>query len=482
MSYFDIKDSKPLTSSVAAFSNPKVTLLNGDHLEKTPASFISSLYYYRMPYPSDNNTRLTYYDNGTPIVYKPAYIYIYGLLHNNITGLTTETDDPKKNIVGEMVIEYNSDANSNSLFLCILLKKSPSVSSNMSSIDKIINMSNTDISDQQNYTRSVDLNFDIDIPGKQTFFKYIDTSLFVNNIVIVLLNPIIISSNDVSTIISKLSPDTSLFKVSAPNNYLNITAMADNQENQNNEDNSTKISKDEIYIDCNPTNDDLKDATTYNLPIGKALSKDIQKMDFMKTAVNFFVFIIGIAFIYGVVPITYKTLVIDNIIDAYDNDDDRKKRIRSADVILIMGLLYVMSTFFYYGFKKGGDPQMATYGIFVIVFLLLSYIIIQFYKASDTWIKYIKDEEKEKMFYDFPDIGRLLVSCFSYAYLFNNFKDGLNGGATMPVLVLLLIVTFVLGILYIASKIDNFSDYFSQCFWAILIGVPIFAYLMGIGK
>jgi len=482
MAYFDIKESKPLTSSVASFTNPKITLLNGDHLEKIPQSLFGSLYSYRIAYPSDNRTKLTYYDSGTPTLYKPEYIYIYGLLHNNITGLTTENDDPKKDIVGEMVIQYSSDATSNKLFLCVLLKKSSSPTTAITSIEKIINMSETEKTDTENYTRSVDLNFDLDIPVEQKFFKYIDTKSFVNNTVIVLLNPTMISSNEVSIIISKLTPDTRLFSIGAPPDYVNITSTASKQDNKG-KNTRNKLSKDEIYIDCNPTNDDLKDATTYNLPIGSALSKDIQKMDFMKTSVNFFVFMIGIAFIYGVVPITYKTLVIDNIIEAYDDDKEKKIRIRSVDVLFILGFLILMITFFHYGFKKKGDPKMATYGVFTFVFLILSYVIIQFYKASDSWITYIKDEEKEKMFYDFPDIGRLLVSIISYAYLFNNFKDGLNGGATMPVLVILII--FIIGLaiaLYISENLDKYGEYFSQYFGLIMIGIPFMMFLMGIGK
>jgi len=466
MSQFNVDNSIPLNSSFLSFSHPRVTIYNGDHLEKKPASPVSSLYYYKIPYPTDNDTRLTYYDRGTPVLYKPKNLYLYGLLHNNITGLTTEKSDPNKNIIGETVIEYASSSTNSKLFLCVLLKKSSSSMYSTTGIDKLITMVITEKSDQEKYIRSIDLSFDRDLPKDQKCLLYKDN----NNVVVVLLNPIVLSSGDVSTIISKLNPGTDLFNVSAPADYITTTVDAEQEEDYTAEE-KPQESKEEIYIDCNPTNDDLRDATTYNLPIGTKLSNDIQKMDLMKTSMNFFVFIIGITFMYFTIPVTYKMLVIEKLTGF--EDVNKANRIRSADILLSLGFILLILLFLYTGFiKPDGDTQTGITGIFVFIVFMLSITLIQFNKNS--WLKGLPEANNKDVFT--KDIWALIGSAFSFAYIFNGDLITFSGGSTLTILVLLIIATIVLTVLYFS---DN--KIFDKYFWiygVIMIGIPLFMFLL----
>jgi hypothetical protein len=475
MAFFNKSDSVPVNSSFLSYSFPNVTLFNKGQWEKKHLSLASSQYYYKITYPSDNDTKLTYFEKGTPTIYAPSHMYIHGLIHNNITGLTTESDS---DLVGELVITFTNNSNSNILGLCILLKKSgnSSVGGNVSSIDKVINMINSDPVKQDQYITSIDLNLDLDIPKIQQCLIY----KYNNNPIIILTEPITLTLADTALLISKLEPSTDLFTISAPNNYQNAN-LATKTSNPMEGDYKND---DEIYIDCKPTGASIKEVTTYQIPINSAFSKDLQEMDFMKTSVNFFVFIIGLIFIYFTVPITYKMLVVDGINSSLSSAANtlRTTRIRSADILLSAVFITLAILCFYNGFTKDNQFQMVTNGLFLITFYGLSLSIIQYSKLNPTYMttnatktEYATD--KFNIFEQFIDFGELLKNCF--VYLFTETPAG------RPIVNIIAaeIITFIilLSLRYGPFNMDekDFESYAWQVGGlAIPIGIPLFIFLL----
>jgi len=496
MAFFDINDSVRVNASFLSYSYPKTTLFNSNGSWKEHLSFTNSKYYYKIPYPLTNDTKLTYLHTGIPSVYKPTTMYIFGLLHNNIDGLTANADktaNAASNIIGELVIEHTSSSTSNKLYLCILLKgvNSTSTSFKTTSIDKIINMILSDPIKQDEYIRSIDLNLDLDIPVVEKCFKYKDKT----NTVIILTEPIQLTNQDVSTIISILEPNTKLFSISAPNDYENTTkeetdglAMDVNVDDVKNDN--------DIYIDCKPTGHSFKDVATYQIPINSAFSKDMQQMDFMKTSMNFFLFIIGLVFIYLTVPATYKMMVIDKTNLGFGGSSSevlRKTRIRSADMLFFFGFFSLIFTCFYYGFQENADFQLVINGLFLFVFFGLSFSIIQINKLNKSFmstgqieLEIKSDDEKsgKPTFTNPVDMFALIGSCFAYAYFFNYNGETMNysGGATLAMLACEIIVATILIILRYGSHSIDDKDFKKYCWeilgFAIPVGVPLFMFMI----
>ena len=467
MAFFDKDSSTPVNPSFLSYSFPNTTLFNKDQWKKKQLTALTSTYYYEIVYPSTNDSKLTYFDKGTPTVYTPTKMYLFGLLHNNINGIT---DDPESDIVGETVIEFTTSSSYNKLYLCILLKGSgdSSITSSTSSIDKTINMILSDPVKQDQFITSVDLKLDLDIPKTEKCFVYKDN----NNTVINFTEPIKLSSSDVTQIISKLETSTNLFKTSAPNNYDLVDQSETPMENTNNGD--------DVYINCQPTGESIGEISTYQIPINSSFSKDLQQMDFMKTSINFFVFIIGLLVIYFTVPVTYKMLVVDKVNTIYSNDnltqtdDLRKIRIRSVDVFLSGCFFSLISICLYYGFKTGGDFELVTNGLFLFVFYGLSLSLLQFSKLSQAFMTtenkgstiYNDKADKRKLFFRPDDIFVLIGLCFGYIVKYT------DNGPFIPILVCEVIALTVLLILRYVYNMDE--KVFEKYCWQILgIAIPV---------
>jgi hypothetical protein len=480
MSFFDIKDSVPVKSSFLSYSFPEVTLFNQGQWSKEKISFLSSNYFYKIKYPANNDTRLSYFKNGTPSVFRPTHMYICGLIHNNITGLTSSD---KTNIVGELVIECVNDSDFSKVFLCVFLQSPVSASTmNPTTVDNIINMINSDPNNQSKYITSIQSKLDVDIPASEKCIIYKDFS----NFVIMLMQPIVLTTDTTNTIISKLETSTALFSMSAPNDYKNVTDENANGANipadfGSGSGGDKKASpEDEIYIDCKPTGPGVGEVTTYQIPINSAFSQDLQQMNFIKTGVNFFIFTLAIMTIYLIVPMAYKSVVIDKVNVLLTGDKERKIRIRSVDVCLSFLFLAYGVTNIFFGFSKDGNIEIAMSGLFVLTFFLLSASIIQFNKLSDEFMrtrdittKYIPDEEKTTSFYDHDDI-------FKFIGLAGGYATKVTNGPFMHILVLLFLFTLLM--LYLRSsdqiKPKDFITYFTEIGLLIIIGFPIFYFFI----
>jgi hypothetical protein len=473
------KDAKTLSEQDLNFNYPTTTLFYTDC--KTESDDGNANYYYKIKYPDQDpeksslNSSLFFGGNN----YKPTSMYIYSLLHNNIDKIND------KEIIGELVIEHSNDSNNDKVYLCILLKKPEdgAIDTDINdipisdSVDIIINMadgSNTTtpdgglsmISPNDNSTKTIDLEktilneSDENKPNARCYiYKDIDNA---DNTVVILTKPIVLKNPGSVLRLRSVTNKTTLFNISQKkSNYLSNRGNTGNTSNQvpaTSDDYlyGKKLTAGQIYIDCQPTGPSLKEIATYDIPFGSALSQDIQKMDFMKTSVNFFVFCIGLVFIYFTVPMFYKMLVIDKIIVYIKKDDEflRKQTIRSADILICTSIIIYVLFSFYYGFKGDGDVTLITSGLFAIVFLGISTSLILIKKLDSDFLTYKSDtiNLESKTTESFTNITNVLGLLSSTAAFMLSTK-----GALLHILAVNLIFFITMIILRFATKIipDN---------------------------
>jgi len=481
MAFFDKSNSIPVKSNFLNYNYPPSNLFNKGQWQQKNTSFFSSQFFYQITYPTDsvnsNKSVLTHTEKGIPRKYKPYNMFLYGVLHDNITGLTSgEGKNP--DIIGELVIQNVSDNSDKKIYLCVFLQKSSGMSITTTSIDSIIKMINSDPLKTTSFITSVELNLTQDIPpvANQKCIVYKD----INNTVIILTEPIMINSVT-ANIIANLDTSTDLFKISAPNNYINETKEEAGAKLDPNADPEKKNDTDDIYIDCKPTGVSDNEIQTYQLPINSSSLNDIQKMDFMKTSVNFFLFAMGIGFIFMGVPVLYKMVVIDNILKNNQDDYERKKLIRSADIIIATGVIIFVLGSFYNGFQGDGDYQMITNGLFGFVLLGLSVSLILTKKldreylsridkdGKATGIIYLKDEETTKPFTDAKSVFGLLSAGAGFMLS--------TDGALLHILAVEVIVLSILLILWLATGSISETEFKSYCKQYIGFYIPIFVAL-----
>jgi len=488
MAFFEKGKSVPVDPKFLSYSYPETTLFNNGQWQKKNLSYFSANYYYKITYPigtGSNGAKLTYTNQGVPTVYTPTYMYIFSLLHNNITGITSDDNS----IVGELVIEHKNNNNDNKLFLCILLKSHEGAfEGKVSSIDNILKMiysdpTITDSLDPRHYLNSSELFFDKkDIKKNQNCFIYKDT-IHPNNTVIVLTEPIVLGNIDNSNLISKFENNTDLFSISAPTNYESETSGAITNAPAETSDNTVlgKRIDDEIYIDCQPTGAGLEEIATYNIPIGSTLSQDMQKLDYMKTSVNFFLFCLGLILVYMGVPVLYKMLVIDKTLSKIEDDLERKKTIRGADILICaFGAFYVLSCFFY-GFKSDGDITLIMSGLFGFVILGISVSLIlikkldsEFTRYKEQKMVYPEGEEKEKPYNDAKVTFGILSSAI--AFMFST-KGALLHIVSVNVIFLIILVILRYGTHNIPDD-KTLGEYFKRyCLFYLPLSVALFIFL-----
>jgi len=493
MAFFEKGNSVPVDPKFLSYSYPETTLFNEGQVNPQHLTYYSANYYYKITYPHENGqltARLTYAVQGIPTIYTPTYMYIFSLLHNNITGITSP---PDPNYVGELVIEHKNNNNDNKLFLCILLKKTEgSVGGKPSSIDNIIQMKNSDptatsITDSNQYKTSCQLMFETqDIQKNQNCFIYNDT-INPNNTVIILTEPIIIGNPDNATLISKLENTTDLFSISAANNYQSLTSGAITNAPPETSDNNVlgREVKDEIYIDCQPTGPSIKEITSYNIPIGSALSQDMQKLDFMKTSVNFFLFCLGLVLLYMGVPMLYKMVVIDKTLSKVEGDLERKKTIRGADILLCSFMVYYILSSFYYGFQGDGDMVLITNGLFAFVVLGISISLILVKKLDPDFMRHVDDkiepagynEDKDHDNTSYTDMTTVFGILASIAGFMTSTNGALLHILAVDFIVFMLLIIFRYGTKTIPND-KAFADLFKRyCLFYIPLFVALFIFL-----
>ena len=318
---------------------------------------------FMISYPNTSSENNFFYTNqGTQYNYMHTKMHVYKPIHFNIEGVTTNND----NIVGELIIEHTTSSDQNKLYTCYLLETKSLQITDENEIDRMLA-----INDRQEPTIEVELNSII--PKQESCIVYNDN----DNKICVFTTPIQINTAS---------------KDNIANNFGNVTTMFNNYPGQGESyivipsNNISKRDAEEIYIDCSPTGASEEEQNTYNIPINSKMASESQESDMMKTTVNYGLFVLAMLVSYITVPLLYKNLIIDGSAIAFTNDAKlRFTRIRAADILIGLVMFITISSLV----STGGatdDYQLISVGIFLFVFSILSYGLIQLKKTDLTFM------------------------------------------------------------------------------------------------
>jgi hypothetical protein len=370
MSSFDPNQAYAIDTSTLSYKYPNGVTINKNNISPINANIGSKNYYkinYNYPAPSNIADYPFIFSNVDPPQYLLENVYFFGLLHGSVPG--------SENFVGEVVLEHKNISESNKkLYSCFFIQKEDTHTDNI--IDKL-----RDNIENSATIPSSPLNTVIpDAVNGSKYYYYYDT-INPANLVFIFLNPIKVSKASANWFSQRSTDSTLLFAV-----------------------------ENEIYIDCNPAGVSNETISTYNLPINSELMDSKQQMDFMKTSVNFFIFIIGTLLAYFGMPLLYKKVVIDSV-EKLANIDEKKlpesgvlTRIRSMDIfislIVFIGIIFCFVT----GFTKDDFKSLST-GLFLLVLFALSVAIIQSKKSNGSFdTERIKYKDGKSIETDFNDI------------------------------------------------------------------------------
>jgi hypothetical protein len=158
----------------------------------------------------------------------------------------------------------------------------------------------------------------------------------------------------------------------------------------------------DIWIDCSPTGESADKIAMYNLPISSDLMGDINQTNFMRTTMNFFVFLILCLTAYMVVPFWYKNFIMD-IIHA-SNVDDEVARLKAVDILLCI-IVFTFSLYLSIDGIKSKNVDETTVGVMSFILLIVSLIIMIKKKSSDENFSFIGTDQT----YGFGDFGQLII-------------------------------------------------------------------------
>lgn len=457
MSYFDSSNEATVYKQELNYTYDDFTLYKRDIA--TPKDFYTLPYIkflYSYPTPHIN----MFFSKINPNAWITTNAYVMGLLHNNITGLT---DDPTS-IVGELVIEHKPMTNDNGkkIYTCFLIGPNADSSATLpkNDIDNIINWPPAS-SPSGSVPASITTNLSQSIPKQNNYIYYTDPT--TNNIVIIFLTPILVKTENANTIngysneVPTGDNNKPLFSINAPNKYTS-------GENPVNEDNS------DIYIDCQPTGVSDTEIQTYSLPINSEMANNKGQLDFMKTTVNFFVFVILIGLVYFAMPALYKGVVIDIVQkdSAFSGNKDKLTRIRSIDYFI--SLVFIINIFicFFKGFSSD-QTELLTAGLFLFVIYILSFVLIQNKKTDIAWMDNLKYDGEGAVKFLYTDFAMFLGDGTGYVIQ----------KASQFYLAILLVLLILVSIPLYAGSIDTDSaNYILTLCAIVLLPVSIIIRLM----
>lgn len=340
------------------------------------------------------------YEPLLPSHFTARHIYLYGLLHNNITNFS----DNNKSIVGELVIEHRpKTAVNQKIFTCYLLEFQDNEPNNL---DNLIQS----IDNENNQDEPVKFNMNKIIKNQEKVIYY--ESDYDHVFVFMKTIPVNSATKD---FLSTLTHKTNLFTTSAPY-QASIVSLKDDPPSQNindpqqlsqpntntqetfigsifgnkiKEGNENINDDDNMYIECDLVNADDETETAVIKD-----SKDEQKIHIMQIFMYFLSFIIILLLSYFVVPDIYQYAILINVfndaIKLYPNDKasffkeffEKLYKIDNAllwlflgyavayllvgidnSTFTILGMIFLIGTFFSYGLiqNKKEDPDFMTF-------------------------------------------------------------------------------------------------------------------------
>jgi len=377
-------------SSKISTSYPRVTINKNEVIDPSDKKGA-----FTVPFPnnsSDSNLFITL--NSKRDEYIHQKIYVNRLLHFNIDKITTDNE----NIIGELVIEHKNLTKTGKVYTCYLLESTPSFKTDGNDIDKMLTLPDKEVT-------NMDITLNSILPTNSDCIVY-NTNNNVDT-VCVFTSPIVINTESTSKIM-KYADKTTLFEISATNKEA-FNGYREGLENANTMQtipsaNISEPDSQEIYIDCNPTGVGEDEMLTYNVPINTKMMDEEQESQLMKTTVNYGLFLIALVVSYVLVPIGYKSLVIDpiNFVKASGLDYGALNRIRSADIVISLISVAIIVTLI------SLDAELHKYArsnaLFIAVFYLLSFGLVQLKKQQSEFMTTLTaSENTPPIVTEYPD-------------------------------------------------------------------------------
>jgi hypothetical protein len=310
------------------------------------------------------------YDGINPSDYIANNIYLYGLLHNNISGITSNTND----IIGEIVIQHsNANKQSQKVYSCFLVGQHPNKMMN-NSVDTVVNMI-TNKGDSTEFT----LSLTTEIPEQTRCFYYTDEG----NHIFVYTAPILVNEHAATFLKNELSTKTKLFDIN-PSCDPKLIKLSEGFSPMNIQEGLDN----EVYIDCQPHGESPERINAYAVPIDSEFSDSKNQIDMFKQMLNFCIFLMVAFVAQFTIPTLYKKLVIDKInTNETPNPNDRRKEILHTDLLIsCFCFIYILSSFII-GMGSNGIGSILYFGIGLLIFYVLSFSLIHVKKAEPDYMK-----------------------------------------------------------------------------------------------
>ena len=311
------------------------------------------------------------YDGIKPSDYIANNIYLYGLLHNNISGVTSNTT----NIIGEIVIQHsNANNQSKKVYSCFLVGQHVTKTMN-NSVDNVVNMI-TNKGDSTEFT----LKLTTEIPEQTRCFYYTDEG----NHIFVYTAPILVNEHAATFLKNELSIKTKLFDInpSCDPKLIKLSEGFSSMTIQEGVDN-------DVYIDCQPHGESPERINAYAIPIDSEFADSKNQIDMFKQMLNFCIFLMVAFVAQFTIPALYKKIVIDKINtngpEKYGGE--RRKEVLHTDLLISSFCFIYILTSFITGMGKDGIGSILYFGIGLLIFYVLSFSLIHVNKAEPDYMK-----------------------------------------------------------------------------------------------
>jgi hypothetical protein len=442
-SFFDIDSSSQIDNTQLNYTYNELTITDSTDISEVTGN--DGLYYLNiLCTPSKTQGFNLFGKTLTPPNYYINKIYLFNLLHNNITGLTTEPTAMK----GEIVIEHVAPSTRAKVYTCFFIQSLNSNNGNPNDIDNLVKMHKSGGS--INSTKIFSDNSKT-LPEEKNYFMYTDPTK--GSTIIIYLTPIMVQTNTVSYF-GELSSDCStLFSISPPNNY--TTQAVTNSK--------------DIFIDCNPVDASPEDIQTYSLTLQKGGLFDLKGQDdLIKSLMNLTFFTLSLIVTWFVAPNLYHTAVIRNV-----TKDDFKK-IRTIDILLIVWAGF----FIIYTISTGVAVQnmyLTISGMIFSVMCAFSYSLIQMNKNSTEWMSpHRLTPENVNPGPKFTDFLMLFTNTFQFIVF------DIKGAAVIYWVLNIIVLVIGICIYYLINKetdTSNFGSWMSAMFFFINPAIALAARL-----
>tara|TARA_B110000285_G_scaffold78069_1_gene89935 strand:+ start:9278 stop:10882 length:1605 start_codon:yes stop_codon:yes gene_type:complete len=420
MSYFNINDNNISTeekityiySGVSINRRDIITLTNDDNKNSIKKTDLPDVDGKRIPVKNTfyqiklrNKEPNFIYGGLSPSSYTAKSIYLFGLLHRNISGISS---NDKSNIIGEIVIEHtNPNKQLQKVYTCFLIKETketdvtelpdgqpeediPNKSITNKSIDGLIPLINNKLAPEYTFDLSSD------IPTQTHSIHYVDKT----NHIFVFTNPIEINKDTAKFFKNEVSHKTNLFSIYPTNDSSNKTLFYGSEtillngtpsntdgfrlmEGIDGDDNAAESN--DIWIDCSPTGEsDDTVAGIRNVTIDGEYSDHKEQIDGFKMLTHFFMFILITLLSFFMIPKLYKNIIVDffNKTPAPPSPPHDATAVHTnifhADMAMIMIFLFNVGVSF---------VSISIYYImFMFAIAIASFAIIQFNKTQSAFM------------------------------------------------------------------------------------------------